>query len=142
MSEISDAFAPVEDDDRWFNPGGLDEARLTELEAAAGQPIPEPVKELLRYTAGGEWAGSRLVQFFDDLAIGDVNTELGSKWLPGTFAFASDGGPRWYILDVENRLGRGAGAVWSLPAGAPFESQARYVAEDIPAFLRWMIEGG
>jgi hypothetical protein len=138
---VQDAFADIEADNRWFSLGGLSQEELTAFEAEIGLGIPPQVRELLTYSRGGEWAGKRLVQFFERTSFRDVNTEL-QKWLPGAFAFASDGGSKWYLVDVSNRLGRGEGKVWSLPAAAPFASEARYVAEDIPAFVRWMVEGG
>jgi hypothetical protein len=53
-------------------------------------------------------------------------------------AFASDAGPKYYLIDTEGRLGRGAGAVFKVPAGAIAPEETRYVAEDLPAFIRWM----
>lgn len=142
MSEIGDAFAPIESDDRWFTLGPLSEEEIANFETELGLPVPQAVKELLAYTGGSEWSGRRHVQFFEVTAMKDVNPELQSNWIPGAFAFASDGGPSWYIVDTGDQLKRGEGTVWALPAGGPFPSEARYVAANIPDFVRWMIQGG
>ena len=139
MMTLAELFQCIENDERWFYLSPSEESDLSEVENKLGKEIPPAVRELYKYIGGSEWAGKRLVQFFDLAALYDVNLEL-PKWLAGTFAFAADGGPLWYIVDIKNTLGKGENTVWSLPAGAPFVSEARYIAIDMAEFVQWMIE--
>lgn len=139
MNTLSELFQSIEDDDRWFYLSPSKESDLSKVEAKLNREIPVSVRELYSYLGGGEWAGKRLVQIFDLPALEDVNLEL-PKWLAGTFAFAADGGSLWYIVDVENVLGKGNNTVWSLPAGALLTSEARFIAVDMVGFVRWMIQ--
>jgi hypothetical protein len=139
MNEIEAAFAPLASDERWGNPGGLSDERLAALEAELGRPVPEPIRRLLRYTASSEWSGPRPVQFFGYHNIRDVNQRMPPR-LQGLFAFASDAGSKDYLLDEEGRLGKGAGAIFSVPAGAPLPSMLKFIAPDLPAFIGWMAE--
>lgn len=136
-TDIAAAFASLEQDARWCWAGPWPEATLVALERRLGRAMPAPIAAVVRAVGSGEYAGPRLVAFFDDVAMGDVNaTRLAAT--PFAFAFASDGGSGWYVVDVDDGFGRGPGAVWRLPAGAPFPSEARFVASDVHAFLEWM----
>lgn len=142
MSDITDTFTSIETDPRWLAYGAWSSDMLEQLRDQLDRPIPAVVEELLLATGGGEWSGKAPVTFFHDTPIRDVNGDQLPQWFPGAFAFASDGGSGWYVLDTEDRLGKGPEVVWRLPAGAPFPSEARVVADDMRGFLRWMLGAG
>ena len=126
---------------QWYGQRPLNSEDMTWLRARCPQ-VPHEYELFLTRSNGGEWLGRAAggyCAFLDAFSVADVNSWV-REYLPGMFVFASDGGPNFFLLDLENRHGRNEGSVWRVSQGATFEDELRYMAPDFAAFLGRLLE--
>lgn len=122
---------------------GADPKTVENLEDNFNITLPAEYKELLIRSNGGELYGDNAnVWLFDLQELNSVNTDPDfSDYLKGAFFFGDDEGDYFYYFDVENILGQGAWAVYSVSKGALKFRFSSYSAPNIKSFFARIING-
>ncbi len=117
--------------------------QIAQVEAILNRPLPLAVVDLLRQSDGLEIRGTRVSLSVYGTRLLDVQNEADtwSQKLNGMFVFANDGASNIYYLDVNNRIGRGAGHVYAVDMSICDFEYSVDAAPDIVALLERVLAG-
>jgi hypothetical protein len=101
------------------------------IEAALNRPLPAPLRALYQIANG---ATVYPVEIFTIRELIDVN-QSAHPAVPSAVFFASDGADGFFLVDVDNSMGTGPGAVLWIDRGFIAPGAARPCAPDLFAFL-------
>jgi SMI1 / KNR4 family (SUKH-1) len=103
----------------WHARPPADEAAVAALERDLGVRLPDDYRDLLLRSDGGAIEGDRTAMNLEPVEVlGPHNRDdRFTRYIPGTFVFADNGGGSVYGIDLEGRFGRGEGAVFLFPLG-------------------------
>lgn len=101
--------------------------------------LPPLLGQLYTRADGGSIAGIDVFQL-DELENVNVVQKYRKK-LPGAVMFASDGGDKFLFVDTTGKLGRGAGAVMSVPRDAADPRHCALVAATLESFFEALVRG-
>jgi len=118
-------------------------SEVVATEKALGKTFPPEYKSLLMYSDGGTLRGAEARVFF--FRIEEVRQFNGdpvwSSHIPGMVIFGDDLGDYIYYFDPENRLHRGAWAVYLVEKGAVSFDYSKYAAGSVEHLCRRVIHG-
>ena len=138
---LTDRLAPHKHE-TWFPEDPFSEPQLAGAEQALGLRFPADFRDLLR-AGGGEIAGENArILLFPAHHLARFNSADADGWkaLQDLFVFADDAGDALYCYDPDDRLGRGAWAIFSVSKGAPRTTRA-HVARDLTHLVDRILAG-
>jgi hypothetical protein len=135
MSMIDQLIDEIEE--QWDFEGPPAPGEIAAAEAVLGGPLPQPLADFY-HRADGASIGHVDVFMLDEFR--DVNKRRSGKDRDAVF-FASDGADGFFLLDRDNRMKKGSGAVFWVDRGSRGTRGRVFAAPDLVAFLRLAAAG-
>ena len=119
------------------------EAEVAGVERKLERRLHEVYRQLFTYANGGSLRGAQTrISFYPLRDLVEFNSEADpSPGLAGMLIFADDEGDFIYYFDTDNRLRRGAWAVYAVERALASIEHSMFVAEDAVRACRRVLDG-
>jgi SMI1 / KNR4 family (SUKH-1) len=147
MSETSDliTFLNAHQDRGWSGWPPATEAEIREAEEQLGIQLSQEYRQFLLHHEGGEVKAESGYYFrlycLEEICEFSSDLQGWNEYLPGALFFATDDGDSIVYFDTENRVGRGAWAIYVCGMGASFFDVSIYVGKTMQEFFERVLRG-